>query len=55
MIMKNGKEVPALYLGAKAIAAAYLGARLVWEAISSCFGAGYWDNDKGWRAADGWR
>ena len=33
----------------------YRGARLVWEAINSCFGSGAWFNDKPWSNADGWK
>ncbi len=54
MIYKDGKELAALYVGKRAIAAVYVGARLVWEAISSCFGAGYWDNNKPWSNDDAW-
>ena len=54
MIYKNGKEITTLSFGARAIQAVYCGARLVWEAIASCFGAGYWDNDKPWSNDDGW-
>ena len=54
-IVVGGKEMELRYLGTKAIEAVYKGAVLIWQAVSSCFGAGYWDNEKGWRAADGWR
>lgn len=54
MIIKQGKELSARYIGAKAIEAVYHGARLVWEAISSCFGSGYWDDDKPWNDDDAW-
>lgn len=33
----------------------YRGARLVWQAISSCFGSGAWLNDKPWLNTDGWK
>jgi len=33
----------------------YKGARLVWTAIKSCFGAGYWVNDKPWLNNEGWK
>jgi hypothetical protein len=33
----------------------YRGARLVWTAIKSCFGAGYWVNDKPWLNNEGWK
>lgn len=29
--------------------------RIVWQAIRSCFGAGYWLNDKPWLNDDGWK
>lgn len=54
MIYKDGKELAARYVGRKAVSAVYYGARLVWEAISSCFGAGYWDNDRPWSGDDAW-
>ena len=31
------------------------GAKLVWIAIRSCFGAGYWVNDKPWLNTEGWK
>jgi hypothetical protein len=33
----------------------YNGARLVWTAIRSCFGAGYWINDKPWLNDEPWK
>lgn len=54
MIVKGNKELSARYYGARAIAAVYYGAKVVWEAISSCFGAGYWDDDKPWSDDDVW-
>lgn len=55
MIIYNGKELAARYVGKKAVTAVYYGARLVWEAISSCFGAGMWSNEKPWKNEDGWK
>ncbi len=55
MIYKEQKEMSARYLGARAIEAVYKGAVLVWEAISSCFGSGYWINNRPWSNTDGWR
>lgn len=54
MIYKNGKELSALYIGSRAIAAVYYGAKVVWEAVASCFGSGMWINDRPWNNADGW-
>lgn len=33
----------------------YKGARLVWTAVRSCFGAGYWINDKPWLNDEAWK
>lgn len=55
MIYKGSREMAARYYGAKAVAAVYRGARLVWEAISSCFGSGAWDKARPWSNADGWK
>ena len=54
MIRIAGKEVSALYIGQKAIQAVYKGAVLVWQAIRSCFGSGWWDNEKPWIDEDAW-
>lgn len=42
MITIGDKEITAAYVGKRALSAVYAGARLVWSAISSCFGLGYW-------------
>ena len=55
MIYKGTKEISARYVGSRAIAAVYYGAKVVWEAISSCFGSGMWINDRPWSNTDGWR
>lgn len=49
------KEINLAYYGRKAITAIYKGLKLIWQSISSCFGGGYWDNDKPWNNDDGWR
>ena len=33
----------------------YKGARLVWTMVRSCFGRGYWINEKPWLNTDAWR
>lgn len=55
MIRKGLNDISGIYYGKKAISAVYKGMNLVWQAISSCFGAGYWDNDKPWKNDDGWK
>lgn len=55
MITKNQIELTARNYGYKAIVTVYLGARLIWEAISSCFGSGCWLGDRVWKGDDVWR
>lgn len=55
MIYKNGKEVQQIFHNYKRISAIYKGARLLWQAIRSCFGSGSWRNDKPWINNEGWR
>lgn len=55
MIEKNGKDITAVYLGEQAISAIYKGARLVWQAVRSCFGKGFWIDAKPWVNDDGWK
>ncbi len=43
------------YFAGHAIAAVYKGLRLVWTAVRSCFGKGYWINEKPWINDDAWR
>lgn len=31
------------------------GARLIWQAIRSCFGSGYWINGKPWLNEEPWK
>lgn len=55
MIYIGDKELDAVYVGKKIITQVYKGATLIWEAIKSCFGAGYWKNDAPWVNTEGWR
>lgn len=55
MITRNSLSMQARYYGGKAVSAVYYGAKLVWEAISSCFGSGYWINNRPWSDTDAWR
>lgn len=51
----SNKEISAVYRGSRAIAFIYKGAKLVWEAIRSCFGKGYWVQDYPWSNDEGWK
>lgn len=49
------KEVTSVNHGNRAISAVYYGAKLVWEAIRSCFGKGFWINGYSWNNKDSWK
>ena len=48
------KEVTGIQRGRVIVSAVYKGARLIWQYIKSCFGRGYWINDKEWSNRDAW-
>lgn len=52
---KNGRNISGIYITNKSIKAIYKGGLLVWEAIRSCFGSGFWVNEKPWINDEGWR
>lgn len=54
-LYKGNKEIGLIYYGSKAISAAFQGARMVWQAVRSCFGSGLWINEKPWINDEGWR
>ena len=55
MIYKEGKEITKIFKFNKEISYVYKGALLVWQAIRSCFGSGFWVNEKPWLSEEGWR
>lgn len=55
MIKLGNKEISAIRLGSNVISAVYKGSVLIWQAIRSCFGLGYWDDDKPWLDEDAWQ
>lgn len=55
MIYKNKEEIANVYKGGKAITSIYKGLQVVWEAIKSAFGKGFWINDKPWNNEDGFK
>ena len=50
MLWIGNKEV-----GQKQVQALYVGAKLVWEAVSSCFGSGFWREKLPWKGKDAWK
>ena len=55
MIRYGIREVASRYLGRRAVAEVRKGTRLIWQAIRSCFGAGWWRGDKPWIGTDAWK
>lgn len=50
----NGRNVVIKYYGNKIITTTYRGLKLIWQAIRSCFGKGFWDNSQPWNNDDSW-
>lgn len=55
MLRKNGKEITSFYYGKTQIIEMYRGKYLVYQAIRSCFGNGYWNGSKPWYSTDVWK
>lgn len=55
MIIKNGKEIIEMYHGKTTIVEMYRGKHLIYQAIRSCFGRGYWINSAPFINNDVWR
>ena len=55
MIFLGNKELSSAHIDKRAITQIYKGAILIWEAIKSCFGAGFWKNDAPWSNDEGWK
>ena len=55
MLHKDNKDITGVYWNTRMITAIYRGAELVWQAINSCFGAGFFFFFKPWSGTDGWR
>lgn len=55
MIYLGTKEITAFFLGRLPISAIYKGSQLLWQAVRSCFGAGYWVEDKPWLDDEAWK
>lgn len=54
IIIGSDKPIVAASIGKKVLAAVYAGTQLVWLAVSSCFGAGYWTKEKAWSNKEAW-
>lgn len=54
MIRRNERELIERRKGNRIAVEVRRGLLLVWQYIRSCFGAGYWRDEKPWVDSDGW-
>lgn len=55
MIRRNFKDLFSRYIGQKKVLEIRRGVNIIWQAITSCFGAGFWRNDYPWKNDDCWK
>ena len=55
MIYQDNHNVSGVFAAGKSIKAIYKGSLLLWEAIESCFGKGFWIGEKPWSNEDAWK
>jgi hypothetical protein len=55
MLYNNKKETINVSIGNKVIQSIYKGSILIWQAIRSCFGSGFWINEKPWVNDEPWK
>lgn len=53
--MKTTNKLAIARLGSRAVAVMYAGARMVWQAVRSCFGSGRWIGEKPWIGDETWK
>lgn len=55
MLFHGKKEIVELYKGRLPIIELYLGKFLIWQGLRSCFGSGYWVNNRPWLNDEVWK
>jgi len=55
MLWNGQDKADRIFIGSKAVESIWLGATLIWTSITSCFGAGFWNNLLKWDNQDGWK
>lgn len=55
MLFHGKKEIVELYRGRLPIIELYLGKFLIWQGLRSCFGSGYWINNRPWLNDEVWK
>lgn len=54
MIISGNKNIAAIIANKKEVVVVKVGLTTVWQRSTSCFGSGYWNNDKPWINDDPW-
>lgn len=54
-IIAKNKNIESVYIGRIFVSAIYKGSVKIYEAIKSCFGKGFWINNKPWLNKDAWK
>lgn len=54
-IFIKDKEITSVFFGSKPVSAIYHGGVKVWEAVKSCFGKGFWEEEYPWSDEDAWK
>ena len=55
MIHLDKNSISGIYVSGKSIKSIYRGTLLLWEAVRSCFGKGFWLSEKPWSNDDAWK
>lgn len=55
MIHAEGKSVESMMLEGRMVSSIMADGKIIWQAIRSCFGSGYWRGNKPWIGKDGWK
>jgi hypothetical protein len=55
MIERSKKEIVEIIRGTLSVEEVYHGKLLVFQAARSCFGSGYWINERPWLNDDSWK
>ena len=54
-LLVDKKNVVQVLAKQRVISAIYQGGVLLWQAVRSCFGAGFWTKKKPWLRKEAWR
>ena len=54
-VIIGGKNISAVSVGRTVVSQINKGLVMVWTGIRSCFGSGFWVNEKGWQNSESWK